>query len=78
MKAELERNKAGIALRVQNAQNVSTFAGQSETDVFVWFDRENLPVLFDALREFRDRDHEDALSQRLYIMQLGGGDHPQA
>lgn len=61
MKAELERRPEDIMLRVQNAQQVSTFSGKSMADVFVWIAQEDLPALFDALRAFVDRDHEEAL-----------------
>jgi hypothetical protein len=64
MQAELERRPEDIMLRVKDARQVSTFSGGSMTDVFVWLTREDLPVLFDALRAFRDRDHEEALSAR--------------
>ncbi|MFA5054338.1 MAG: hypothetical protein WC565_09780 [Parcubacteria group bacterium] len=78
MRIELERRPEDIMLRVQNASQVSTFAGQSMADVFVWITQQDLPVLFDAMRAFVDRDHEEALSEQSCIAQLGGGDHPQA
>ena len=62
MRIELERRPEDVMLRVQNASQVSTFAGQSMADVFIWITQQDLPVLFDALREFRDKDHEEALS----------------